>query len=44
MMYLRPISRVVARPQRRTFIDWMTNYPDRVSPVVCWTVDRGFVG
>jgi hypothetical protein len=41
MMYLRPISRVVARPQRRTFIDWMTNYPDRVSPVV-WTGDRGF--
>jgi hypothetical protein len=42
MMYLRPISRVVARPQRRTFIDWMTNYPDRVSPVVVWTGDRGF--
>ena len=19
-------------PQRRTFIDWMTNYPDRVRP------------
>jgi hypothetical protein len=46
MMLLRPISRVVARPQRRTFIDWMTNYPDRVSPVHCRrlpAVDSGAV-
>jgi hypothetical protein len=46
MMLLRPISRVVARPQRRTFIDWMTNYPDRVSSVQCRrlpVVDSGAV-
>ena len=34
MMMFSRIARVAVRPQRvqrRTFIDWMTNYPDRVS-------------
>lgn len=43
MMLLRSVAsraaRAPARPQRRSFIDWMTNYPDRVR-FICVEYDR----